>query len=268
MSYVGEPEPFVALPVWVLHDPRIGAREIVVYAALKHHWNRRTGQCNPSHSQISQTTGGAVSPRGVRRALEVLEELEIVAVIPNLKGGQHSNTYLVAWTLPEPSGAVGQIGRAVASGRPDWPRAVGQIGRARVGQIGRAKEQEEQENKKRARDDSRRDPDADELEAVSSRRLGTEIENMEYRFNHLGEPISEWERIRAVEVLARTNELASSLGIDRREIQIAIRADHGQLITAPAEEIPCPTCGALGAAPCMTAGGRVLRRAHSRRYQS
>ncbi len=100
----GEADPFVAVPNWIWQNQQLTHADLRVWIALKHFWNRRTGQCDPSHRSIADVSG--VSHGGVRKSLERLVELGIVKVEANLKGGRRSNQYQLIWTA-SPSVASG-----------------------------------------------------------------------------------------------------------------------------------------------------------------
>lgn len=94
-----EAEPFVAVPNWLWQDPAVTHADVRVWMALKHFWNRRTGQCNPAHDSIAKKAQVSVS--GVRNSIAHLAEIGVIRVVPDLKGGRRSNHYELAWTDPQ-----------------------------------------------------------------------------------------------------------------------------------------------------------------------
>lgn len=92
----GEADPFVAVPNWIWQNDEITHADLRVWIALKHFWNRRTGQCNPSHKSIADMS--RVSHGGVRKALDHLVELGVIKVHADLKGGRRSNQYELVWS--------------------------------------------------------------------------------------------------------------------------------------------------------------------------
>jgi len=95
-------EPFVQIPNWIEFHIDLTHADVRVWAALKHFWNRRTGQCNPSHQTISNLC--RVSTSQIRnKSIPKLVEVGALVVKPDLKGGQRSHHYELRWTPPTAS---------------------------------------------------------------------------------------------------------------------------------------------------------------------
>ena len=92
MKLTAEHDPFVAVPNWIWQHPDLQHADVRVYIAIKHHWNRRTGQCNPAISTIAEVA--QVSADHVRKSsIPRLEAAGALLVKPDLKGGRRSNHY-------------------------------------------------------------------------------------------------------------------------------------------------------------------------------
>ncbi len=74
--------PFVQLDAKLLqlYLPRIGPNGLAVYACLKLHENRRTGQCNPSYQTLADEIG--ISRPTVIKYAYMLEALKLVQIRP------------------------------------------------------------------------------------------------------------------------------------------------------------------------------------------
>jgi hypothetical protein len=78
--------PFVCLPdaaIW----QRIGSHAKVLYAALIHYRNRKTGLCNPKLSRLAERLGKSL--RTIRRALDQLRRAGMVIVRRTLFGNRY-----------------------------------------------------------------------------------------------------------------------------------------------------------------------------------
>lgn len=92
--FTAEHDPFVAVPNWVWQHENLTHADVRVYVAIKHFWNRRTGQCNPSHETIGAIA--RVHRDQVRKAsIPRLIKAGVLDVAPNMKGGQRSNDYII-----------------------------------------------------------------------------------------------------------------------------------------------------------------------------
>lgn len=101
----GQSEPYVMIPNWILFHEDLSHADVRVWATLRHFWNARTNQCNPSYASIAHLSRVSVSQ--IRnKSISKLSQVGAIVIQPDLKGGRRTHHYHLVFTAPSASHSV------------------------------------------------------------------------------------------------------------------------------------------------------------------